>query len=244
MSTALKFIVVTLLTPFALMAQGYSALIDLEGKLTITATQASSITVQCEELSGFVSINGLAPDNGTLECGQLRNIEFQGSVDADTIDLSRITKANFRNFKKARLFGNQGIDHLIGTYRGDVINGGTEDDRIEGLGGNDRLNGSTGNDTIIGGPGNDTIRGASGNDILNGGGGKDRIIAGSGNDRLNGGGGDDTLEAGSGNDRLNGGPGTDSGDAGSGNDTLISIENRGGGSLPNVPGNPDLSDFF
>jgi len=94
------------------------------------------------------------------------------------------------------------FDHL-----GNVITGGSGDDRLLGL---------DGDDTISGGAGDDKIKGNKDDDVLSGDGGDDQIKGGAGDDIGFGGSGDDELFGGAGNDALYGGTGNDSlfGDAG------------------------------
>jgi Ca2+-binding RTX toxin-like protein len=58
----------------------------------------------------------------------------------------------------------EGDDHLQGTTEGDGIDGLGGDDLILGLGGNDSLMGSAGDDTLDGGAGDDLLNGGGGND--------------------------------------------------------------------------------
>ena len=91
----------------------------------------------------------------------------------------------------------------------DIINGGGDDDRLNGSQGDDTINGRGGNDRLNGGQGDDALNGGFGNDLLLGRAGNDILIGRPGFDRLLGGSGDDTLEGGIGRDRLNGGSGDD-----------------------------------
>jgi phospholipase/lecithinase/hemolysin len=95
------------------------------------------------------------------------------------------------NHEDVRIFGDSGINILIGGF------------------GNDKLNARSGNDLLLGGFGNDKLKGGSGNDFLNGGIGNDKLNGGFGNDKLNGSVGEDKLNGGVGNDTLNGGFGID-----------------------------------
>ncbi len=116
--------------------------------------------------------------------------------------------------------------NLVGTGRGELLRGGSEDDSLNGRGGDDFLLGNGGDDRQNGGGGNDTLDGGEGDDRLNGGGGNDAIFGGEDDDILNGNGGRDMLDGGTGDDRLNGGGGDDSLLGGEGDDRL----NGGGGS--------------
>lgn len=83
---------------------------------------------------------------------------------------------------------------------GDVIGGGTGDDRMYG---------GAGRDTIYGGAGRDTLDGGQDRDFLAGGALGDVVAGGTGNDRISGAGGNDILRGGPGRDVLGGGGGAD-----------------------------------
>lgn len=89
---------------------------------------------------------------------------------------------------------------IYGTVRGEVLRGGSGNDRIYALGGNDHIFAGAGNDTAEGGAGNDKIHGDDGNDVL---------LGGAGNDCLDGDDGDDWLDGGAGSDEVDGGKGSD-----------------------------------
>ncbi|WP_349363819.1 MAG: DUF5801 repeats-in-toxin domain-containing protein [Roseitalea porphyridii] len=93
---------------------------------------------------------------------------------------------------------NEGVP---GTYAGNVLNGGADDELIYGI--------TPGNDTINGGDGEDTLNGGGGEDTLNGGVDDDELYGGSGDDQLDGGDGDDVLIGGTESDTLTGGAGED-----------------------------------
>jgi len=132
-----------------------------------------------------------------------------------------------------RLYGDEDDDTLIGsdegsddpnlndtTYFGDILDGGTGDDNIQGLGGADTILGGTGNDIIDGGNHGDLINGDTGNDVIYGGSGNDEIHGGAGHDQLYGEFNNDTLFGDTGDDILDGGTGTDILAGGDNNDTL------------------------
>jgi len=89
---------------------------------------------------------------------------------------------------------------LEGGANDDTLNGGTGDDLIRGLGGDDTLDGGGGDDRLYGGPDDDRLLGGDGDDRLHG---------GAGDDQLRGDGGDDILDGGAGADRLFGLDGDD-----------------------------------
>jgi Ca2+-binding RTX toxin-like protein len=68
-----------------------------------------------------------------------------------------------------------GIEQVIGTNFGDIINGDANGDVLRGGSGDDYLFGQAGNDEIHGQAGDDTIRGGAGDDFLAGGPGDDRL---------------------------------------------------------------------
>jgi hypothetical protein len=128
---------------------------------------------------------------------------------------------------------------------GDILQGTTGEDLIDGGTGNDVLNGGDGDDELSGGGGGDTLNGQGDDDVLNGGDGNDKLYGLTGLDTLNGGvgndwmfGGDaaDALGGDAGNDMLDGGAGADVMSGGADNDVYIvddagdqTIENSGEG---------------
>ena len=144
------------------------------------------------------------------------------------------------------MFGNDGEDDLSGadnTTVWDYIEGGADDDVIQGLAGDDKLIGDdcpwmalgvlTGNDLIYGGDGEDFICGGSGDDTLYGDAGKDEmdgqldedvLHGGSGDDVMSGGAGADIMYGDAGNDGMDGNRGTDTMWGGADNDTMFGDE--------------------
>ncbi|MEW9917980.1 calcium-binding protein [Marimonas sp. MJW-29] len=108
-----------------------------------------------------------------------------------------------------RLFGGGGNDSIQSGWGVDRIDGEGGNDLIDGGGDADLLMGSAGFDTIIGGGGNDTISGGTFADSLDGGDGNDTILGGDGFDQITGGNGDDRVWAGDAPDRIYGGEGND-----------------------------------
>lgn len=82
------------------------------------------------------------------------------------------------------LNGGSGEDKLFGKDTDDIIKGGSGNDYLSGLEGNDTLLGNRGNDLLLGFSGSDFLRGGSGNDTLNGGEGVNTLYGQSGNDVL------------------------------------------------------------
>lgn len=111
------------------------------------------------------------------------------------------------------------ITVIVGTERGDTLDGTAGVDMIFGLNGKDTINGLDESDLLCGGNGVDTITGGDDNDILDG---------QNGDDNLDGGNGDDVLRGNLGNDILTGGSGADLFSGGAGTDTTADF-NAGGG---------------
>lgn len=148
---------------------------------------------------------------------------------------------------------------VTATSNDQILNGTSQPDWLEALGGNNQITTGSSNDVILAGvdfsfianyspyggeaifysfredAGNNTVFSGSGNDYVATGTGNDLVYLGSGNDIFDGsGGGNDTIFAGAGNDIIDaGGPGQKIIDAGSGNDSiyLIEFENEPGVSL-------------
>jgi Ca2+-binding RTX toxin-like protein len=105
----------------------------------------------------------------------------------------------------------ESVENIIGSPRGDsldgddfrnIIRGGDGQDGIEGRGGGDQLFGGPDHDHLLGGGGNDIIEGHAGMDSLEGGFGDDTLRGGPDNDRIQPGGGDDNIAGGDGTDRI------------------------------------------
>ncbi len=90
-----------------------------------------------------------------------------------------------------------------------IINGLDGADTLEGGINNDTINGGDGIDKLVGNQGDDILRGDDGNDFIFGGDGKDKLIGGLGDDELNGGDQDDIIVGGLGSDTLYGNDGDD-----------------------------------
>ena len=166
------------------------------------------------------------------------DIVNRGSMQGDVYLNFGDDAYNGRLGAQAAVFGEAGLDTLIGGSGDEVLDGGTEDDQLSGGGGDDRVFGRDGNDRISGGDGDDVLAGDAGADLLAGGDGADRIAGGDGDDSLEGGVGFDLMQGGAGADQLRGGAdddalfgdldadalwggtGDDSLDGGDGNDRL------------------------
>jgi Ca2+-binding RTX toxin-like protein len=132
------------------------------------------------------------------------------------------------------LKGNAGNDTIVGSdegqedpnwkdtvFFGDRIEGGDDDDSIDGLGGADIIDGGLGNDRIYGGVHGDWLIGGP------------KVIAAPNrdDDEIYGGHGNDLIDAGDGNDSGNGGDGMNTVDAGFGVNTILAT---GPNPIPNI----------
>ena len=131
----------------------------------------------------------------------IRKIIFIGNDGDDYF----VNNSNLRS----HVWGNGGVDTLIGGSREDRLYGGSWGDSLVGGAGNDTIFGGGADDTIYGGAGDDAIFGHSGADILYGEDGDDSIIASSGDDTIFGGEGNDYLHGHTGLDEIYGGNGDD-----------------------------------
>jgi Ca2+-binding RTX toxin-like protein len=67
------------------------------------------------------------------------------------------------------------VEHVTGSYYGDLLAGDGGVNILNGIDGNDTLYGAGGNDVLYGGNGNDTLHGGTGGDYLEGGDGVDAV---------------------------------------------------------------------
>jgi Tol biopolymer transport system component len=118
------------------------------------------------------------------------------------------------------------IATIVGSGKGETIQGTAGRDVIVGTSGGDRIRGAGGRDLICGRGGDDRVLGGAAGDVLHGDAGNDRIAGNGGGDTLHGDGGADALSGGGAGDELHGGSGRDRLDGGGGSDKL-----RGGGGV-------------
>lgn len=126
------------------------------------------------------------------------------------------------------LNGGDDNDILNGNGNVDVLNGGEGNDSLNGGGDSDILNGNRGNDTLDGGASSDILNGGSGRDSLIGGadGSSDTFIFSEGDDIIDGGDGFDTvIYRGTPQRIILSGVGSVRKPAGLGLDTLLRVEN-------------------
>jgi len=103
------------------------------------------------------------------------NLEYGTNAELSTIHFTPNLKQGLDNTDSAEI--------LIGTDKGDVINGnGGYFDFLTGGGGNDIVHGGDGFDSVRGGDGNDTLFGDAGDDVMRGDRGDDFLDGGDGTD--------------------------------------------------------------
>jgi Ca2+-binding RTX toxin-like protein len=128
-------------------------------------------------LTGDVSvsqINFSSAKVSSVETLNLNGYDFDGTIGADTFNLSAIGTISFNR----TMYLDDGDDTFIGHAGTNIVNGGSGNDRLDGGAGNDELTGAEGNDTLTGGTGDDIfyIGGSSfGIDTFSGGDGADQI---------------------------------------------------------------------
>jgi hypothetical protein len=101
------------------------------------------------------------------------------------------------------------VEQVIGTDRGDTLNGTAGENRLIGNAGADHIDGGRGDDVLVGNGGHDVLTGGPGEDVISGGDDDDRILGGLGRDTEHGGTGDDALLGAENSDRLFGEKGRD-----------------------------------
>lgn len=146
-----------------------------------------------------LTVQGDGGDDSITLSGKALNVLVEGGEGNDRIDAMNLAAAP--DFTR-KLYGNAGLDTLIGSLNDDLIYGGDDDDQIVAGAGNDTVFGGEGTDVISGGLGNDSLKGEGGDDELRGDGGDDRLFGGTGDDFIYGGSGSDVLYGGAGADNL------------------------------------------
>lgn len=204
-------------------------ILNYNDTVRVSATNGALVveTLNGSTFTPVTSINGVAASN-------VQSIVILGGDDANTIDLSGVTAAQFTSLTSISIDGANGDDLIIGSPDfADSIIGGHGHDTIQGNGGNDTLLGGDGDDSISGGTGDDSINGGDGddsvsaddgNDSINAGNGQDTISGGNGNDTIGAANGQDSLNGDAGDDSLNGDGGTDTVNGGDGNDSILGGE--------------------
>lgn len=158
------------------------------GTLTVTSDAADAIAITC--VANQVKINGADPGTGVANCDAITSIVVNGGPGANNINLAGVTTADpavdtdFPAVTSVTIDGGGDDDAINGSQYPDTIRGGNGHDRIIGdnnAGGTrDNAQGENGNDTLVWNPGD-------GDDINEGGDGTDTI-------EVNGGGGGEQFE--------------------------------------------------
>jgi Ca2+-binding RTX toxin-like protein len=143
-------------------------------------------------------IGGVGDD---LMFGGAGNDVMNGGAGNDTISYAGpnvgSVQVDLLNGTVGSSYGNDlahGIENVIGSERGDSIQGNLVANILDGGNGADFVFGYDGNDSLVGGNGNDRLFGGADNDILVGGAGNDIIVGGAGSDLLFGGAAADRFE--------------------------------------------------
>lgn len=143
-------------------------------------------------------IGGVGDD---LLYGGAGNDVLNGGAGIDTISYAGpdigFVQVNLLAGTAGGSYGNDlvhSIENVIGSERGDTIQGSLAANVLDGANGADLLFGDAGADSLTGGNGNDRLFGGADNDSQVGGTGNDIIVGGAGADLLFGGAGADRFE--------------------------------------------------
>jgi Ca2+-binding RTX toxin-like protein/subtilisin-like proprotein convertase family protein len=220
-----------------------------------TITQlANGLVVSTENAAGaitsYVSQNGIATVNESLNAATLNVRHITGGAGADTLTGDAQNNWLAGGLGADVLLGGAGDDVLLIDANDTVVDGGAGLDIVQVLGaegvtldmgqsnieiavggdGNDvfigggrstvYVKGGAGDDLIIGGAANDVLSGEDGEDVIDGGAGNDLLRGHRGRDTLIGGAGDDILDGGLEDDTLYGGTGNDVITGGRGDDAI------------------------
>ena len=200
----------------------------------------------------FFIVNNIEESNNDQLIGDtgFDTVNYQGLTQGITVSLNNTTVATVSITKNATTYTHTltQIENIIGTNHNDDITGGSEFNKLQGMGGDDIISGQAGDDILYGG--SDSLNSqSSGNDTIYGKAGEDKIYGGDGNDTLYGGDGDDTLSGGDGDDTLSGELGADIIYGGAGADTIVAeqsdnkVDKMYGGSINSDGGLNDTVDY-
>lgn len=197
-------------------------------ELSLFIDEGDDVTVQNDVTTGEVQVLTNGATDRTIPAvlsSALTSLSIFASDDANVIDVSPITAANFTALAASGsivIQAGDGDDMIFGSVDfGEHIMGGDGSDTIDGMDGADTIDGGDGDDQIAGGIGMDLIDGGDGNDSIDGGDDDDIILGGDGNDTVNAGLGADDIDSGQGDDVVDGGDGNDIINGMSGNDSIV-----------------------
>ena len=127
------------------------------GKLTIGFAAGDDVEVTVD--GGKVAVNGAASTTDADDVKSLEVREDAAGTEANTVDLSAVTAADFPQLASTLVRAEGGNDEITGTQLTDRIEGGRGDDVMRGADGDDTLvwNNGEGTDDMFGGDGVDTI---------------------------------------------------------------------------------------
>ena len=181
-------------------------LVELDGS-TVTVTPPSHLEAGARyavEIDDGALVDATGNAYSGIEAGDSSTFNF--AISDTEAESAQSYKGSFR---ADLLRGGSGDDEIKGRWGDDILSGNGGDDTIKGGFGSDQLLGNDGDDELKGGFGHDTLRGGAGDDVLNGGWGHDLLHGDEGGDILRGGSGSDRLHGGEGDDVLTGGWGQD-----------------------------------
>lgn len=167
---------------------------DGDGQTIVSSAPATAHNDQMRGLGGDDTISGGKGDD--LLFGNDGNDTLNGDDDNDTIEAGRgddtvnggagddVVRIDLPKTGNDTVQGGEGKDKLLYDTASlttvQTLDGGADNDRVEGGNGNDTLMGGADKDRIFGNDGDDTIIGGLGSDKYTGGGGKDTFRVGAG----------------------------------------------------------------
>ena len=128
-------IVAGLLAPGAAAAAVTSSYDSSARRLVVESDADDPIVVACA--GSEVTVNGLRPDSGAIECGRIVQLVVRGGPGANRIDLARMTFGSTGSKgvnARVEVSAGAGDDHVIGPEGWVLVrlDGGAGDDRLEG----------------------------------------------------------------------------------------------------------------
>jgi Ca2+-binding RTX toxin-like protein len=178
------------------------------GNDTVTANQNTALTIPVATLLA----NDSDPDGNPLSITAVSNA-VNGTISLNDNGTAANGADDFVVFTPTSGFsGDASFNYTLSDGQGATasgtvtvavginLDGGNNNDNLQGTPGNDILTGNNAQDTLSGGAGNDSLTGGNGDDQLFGGDGRDTLLGGNGQDRLFGGKGDDILTGNNGSD--------------------------------------------
>lgn len=126
--------------------------------LTYDLAESDSISISANGSTIVTRINGTLDQRySTVPVEKVGLISITGGAGANVIDLSELSRAQYRRLTSISVNGGDGNDSITGGQFSESLSGGNGDDVINGGEGADLLSGGDGSDTIRGGAGLDRI---------------------------------------------------------------------------------------